>query len=142
MRTTDSDAKARFETRPFSLRIEKPWGYEILFTPPALDYAGKLLHINAGRRLSLQYHDQKSETITLLRGRALLQADGATGDLKTIEMQLGEGYSIVPGQRHRLIAVGDCDLVEASTPERGTTYRIEDDAGRGDETEAVRNRPD
>lgn len=139
----NSDAAASFDrsafnNTPFLQRVEKPWGYELLFSPPDRPYAGKLLHLNAGRRISLQYHDTKHETIVLLHGRARLQADDAAGDLAMIEMEPNKGYSNIPGQRHRLIAVDDCDFVEASTPEQGTTYRLEDDSGRGHETEAAR----
>ena len=42
-------------------KIEKPWGYEIIFTPLGLPYVGKILHINTGKKLSLQYHDKKLE---------------------------------------------------------------------------------
>lgn len=127
-----------FSNEPFARRIEKPWGYELLFTPPDKGYAGKLLHVLAGHRLSLQVHDEKHETIMLLRGRAVLQADDQQGELVTIAMELDTGYSNVPGQRHRLLAIEDSDFVEASTPESGTTYRLEDDHGRSHETEEVR----
>lgn len=127
-----------YDNTPFIERIEKPWGYELLFTPTDRPYAGKLLHVKAGCRLSLQYHDEKAETIVLLRGRAQLQADNAAGVLETIEMEPGKGYSNVPRQRHRLIALEESEFIESSTPERGTTYRLEDDAGRGHETEAAR----
>jgi oxalate decarboxylase/phosphoglucose isomerase-like protein (cupin superfamily) len=130
-----------WSTHPFVERVEKPWGYELLFTPSGKPYAGKLLHVNAGRRLSLQYHDGKWETILLLSGRADLQVDAADGTLATIAMEPMKGYSVVPGQRHRLIAREDCVFVEASTPETGTTYRLEDDSGRGNETESVRGEP-
>jgi len=127
-----------FTNEPFITRVEKPWGYELIFTPPNKPYTGKLLHLDAGKRLSLQYHDQKEETIMLLRGRGILLADNQRGELEEIEMEPGKGYSNVPGQRHRLIAIDDCDFVEASLPETGNTYRIEDDSGRGTETEAMR----
>jgi quercetin dioxygenase-like cupin family protein len=130
---------ATFDTVPYAQRVEKPWGHELLFTPPGKSYAGKLLHVRAGHRLSLQYHDQKHETILLLHGHALLHADDATGEVHAVEMLPGLGYSIVPGQRHRLEAIEDSDFVEASTPELGITFRIQDDHGRGNETEAVRS---
>ena len=129
-----------FAAEPFVLRVEKPWGYELIFTPPERPYCGKLLHVNAGKRLSLQIHDEKLETIMLVRGRGILLCDDPCGTLVEIEMTPGAGYTIVPGQRHRLIAVEDCDFVEASTPEPGTTFRLEDDAGRSNETDAVRAR--
>ena len=43
-------------------KVEKPWGYEIVWAETQ-DYVGKLLHINAGHRLSLQYHNTKEETV-------------------------------------------------------------------------------
>ncbi len=130
----------RFTNEPFARRVEKPWGYELIFTPEDKPYTGKILHVRAGRRLSLQYHDQKLETIMLLHGRAILLCDNAEGELEEIVMEPGHGYSNIPGQRHRLIAIEDCDFVEASTPETGATYRLEDDSGRGTETEADRAR--
>jgi hypothetical protein len=136
---TDFDLSA-FTNEPFLVRAEKPWGYELIFTPPDKPYTGKILHIDAGKRISLQYHDQKAETIMLLRGRGVLLADNARGELEEIEMEPLKGYSNVPGQRHRLIAIEDCDFVEASLPETGTTYRLEDDTGRGAETDEMRAR--
>ena len=138
-RHTDFDPSC-FTNEPFLMRVEKPWGYELIFTPPEKPYTGKVLHINAGQRISLQFHDEKQETIMLLRGRGILLADNTAGELEEIEMIPGKGYSIAPGQRHRLIAVEDCDFVEASTAETGTTFRLEDDSGRADETETVRLR--
>jgi len=129
----------RFTNAPFQTRVEKPWGYELIFTPPEKGYTGKILHVDAGKRLSLQYHDQKQETIMLLRGRGLLLCDNERGELEELEMEPGRGYSNIPGQRHRLIAIEDCDFVEASTPETGTTFRLEDDTGRGEETEQARS---
>jgi mannose-6-phosphate isomerase len=122
---------------PYARRIDKPWGWETLWavTP---QYCGKILHIKAGRRLSLQYHDQKTETQCLIRGRALLIIEDADGALREIEMEPGKGYTILPFQRHRLVGIEDADVVEVSTPETGTTYRLEDDYARPHETETVR----
>jgi mannose-6-phosphate isomerase len=136
---TDFDPSA-FTNEPFLLRVEKPWGYELIFTPPDKPYTGKILHVAAGKRISLQYHDEKQETIMLLRGRGILLADNERGELEEIAMEPLKGYSNVPGQRHRLIALEDCDFVEASLPETGNTYRLDDDSGRGTEGEADRAR--
>ena len=136
-RHTDFD-RSRFTNEPFLTRVEKPWGYELIFTPPEKPYTGKVLHLNAGQRISLQFHDEKQETIMLLRGEGILLCDNAAGELEEIEMEPGKGYSNVPGQRHRLIALEDCDFIEASTPEVGNTFRLEDDTGRADETAEMR----
>lgn len=120
-------------------RVAKPWGYELHWTPEDRPYVGKVLHIEAGKRLSLQVHDAKLESWLLLNGRAKVIWDDARGELVETELQRGLGYSCSVGQRHRLIGITDCDVLEVSTPEIGTTHRLEDDYGRPDETEALRH---
>jgi mannose-6-phosphate isomerase-like protein (cupin superfamily) len=134
-----------FDARGFSLtpvgrRIEKPWGFEVLLSPEDAPYAAKLIHVRAGKRLSLQLHDTKVETQTLVEGRGLLVLEGADGELHEIDMQPGVGYHVAVGQRHRLCAFADADatVFEASTPELGITLRLEDDYARPDETEELR----
>lgn len=61
--------KKTFTTDAFVKKVNKPWGYEIIFTPEDLLYTGKIIHINAGKRLSLQAHDKKQESWYLLQGR-------------------------------------------------------------------------
>ncbi len=126
--------KSSFSTEPFSRKIDKPWGYEIHWTPNTLPYMGKILHINKGARLSLQVHDTKQESWFLLNGQAKVLWDNDEGDLVETILKPGVGYTCSIGQRHRLIGVTDCDIVEVSTPEVGTTYRLEDDYNRPDET--------
>lgn len=121
--------------------IEKPWGREIILSPPNLPYAAKILEIKAGKRLSLQYHDQKLETLCLFSGQANIIWGKDQISLLTEKMVENEGYTITPNTVHRFEAITDCKIFEASTPETGTTYRLEDDSKRGDETEAVRNLP-
>jgi mannose-6-phosphate isomerase len=129
-----------FSLDPRGRRVDKPWGYELLLSPEDAPYTAKLIHVRAGRRLSLQLHDAKVETQTLVAGRATLVLEGPDGRLHEVAMELGVGYHIAVGQRHRLCAALDEDAVvcEASTPERGTTYRLADDYSRPDETEALR----
>lgn len=120
-------------TAPCARRVDKPWGEENVFTEASLPYTGKLLHVLGGRRLSLQRHDVKTETILLLHGRARLTLATPDGGLEDFEMVAGVGYTIRAGQVHRLSAITDALLVEASTPERGMTERLEDDFGRAHE---------
>jgi mannose-6-phosphate isomerase-like protein (cupin superfamily) len=123
---------------PFQQRVTKPWGWEVITTPPRLGYAGKILFVTAGKRLSLQYHDVKEETICLLEGEAVIWLDDADGKLRKIPMERHKGYTVRVLQRHRIEAVTDALLVEASDPEKGSTFRIEDDYARGVETEQDR----
>ncbi len=123
---------------PYLRRIEKPWGYELHWTPADKPYMGKMLHINAGKRLSLQAHDQKQESWIIINGQAKVIWENSAGELSETELEPGKGYSCALGQRHRLAGVTDCDVIEVSTPEVGTTWRLEDDFARPDETEQQR----
>ncbi len=127
-----------FSNSPHVKRVEKPWGYEIHWVPEDKPYMGKILHINAGKRLSLQIHDKKQETWYIINGKAKVVWDNNTGNLIETELEHGKGYSCCIGQRHRLVGITDCDVVEVSTPEIGTTYRLEDDFKRPNETEERR----
>ncbi len=133
--------KSKFSTQPYVKRVEKPWGYEIHWVPEGLSYMGKILHIDAGRRLSMQVHDQKQETYWLLNGECNLILENEKGELETVKLEKGQGYTTQVGQRHRHQAVTDCDIVEASTAELGTTWRLEDDYSRPNETEELRKDP-
>lgn len=148
MKETDGSAmidlskfdRSRFTNAPHDQRVKKPWGYEVILTPPNLPYTSKIIHIDAGHRLSLQVHDEKTETVTLISGEAFLLIDGQDGKIKKIQMEARKGYTVQVGQRHRLAAVTEAEIFEASTQETGTTYRLEDDYSRGDETEKVRRK--
>lgn len=122
----------------FSRRVPKPWGHEVILTPSALPYTGKLLNVLGGRRLSLQVHDLKTETLTLLSGVARLTLEDEHGDLAFFEMQPAIGYTVLAGRKHRIAAITDSVILEASTPQMGTTLRLEDDYDRPDESEADR----
>lgn len=123
-----------FTNKPYVKRVEKPWGYELHWVPEGMPYMGKILHVNAGHRLSLQAHDIKQESYWLLNGECNLILENSKGELETIRLEKGKGYTTVVGQKHRHQAITDCDIVEASTPEMGTTWRLEDDYKRPDET--------
>lgn len=131
-----------FSTSGIASRVEKPWGYEILWTPAEHPYAGKVLHVDAGKRMSLQNHDAKTESWFLMNGRAKVVWDDGSGELVETELEHGLGYSCEIGQRHRLVGITDCDILEVSTPEIGTTHRLEDDYARPDETDAIRASPE
>jgi mannose-6-phosphate isomerase len=134
--------KSGFSTQSVERRVTKPWGYEIILTAGDAPYTAKIIHINEGARLSLQAHDKKSETWTVLSGRPAVMLEDEHGQLQQIELLPGVGYTSAIGQRHRLMGLTDCDVFEASTPEIGVTLRLEDDYARPDETEAMRAEPD
>lgn len=127
-----------FSTTPFQKRVEKPWGYEIIYTPDDAPATGKILHVNAGKRLSLQYHDVKRETLCLINGKGIITLSNEKDETIELPMELFEGYHVVPGQIHRVTAITDMDFIEASTPELGNTFRLQDDSNRPTETEDLR----
>lgn len=131
---------AKFTNDPYVKRVEKPWGYELHWVREDAPYMGKILHINAGCRLSLQLHDEKQESWFLMSGQANVLWDNNLGIIIETVLQPGLGYSTAVGQRHRLVGITDCDVVEVSTPERGTTWRLEDDYSRPNETPEERKK--
>ncbi len=127
-----------FRTSPFVRRVDKPWGWELLWTPPDQPYVGKVLHVFEGHRMSLQMHQDKRESWLLINGRAKVTWENDRGELEECELEPGQGYSCASGQKHRLAGITDCDIVEVSTPELGMTWRLEDDYGRSHETQDER----
>lgn len=121
--------------------VDKPWGKEIILTTSDLPYTSKILKINAGQRLSLQYHEQKLETLCLISGEANLIWGKDVNSLTTEKLFPETGYTITPGTIHRFEAITDCQLFESSTGEIGITHRLQDDANRPDETDEIRNSP-
>ncbi len=109
-------------------RVEKPWGYELIWAE-AKGYVGKILHIDAGQRLSRQYHNRKEETFLVQAGEMDLEI-GAAPDIKTLRMRAMDSYHCVPKTVHRMIAVTDVDVVEVSTPDLDDVVRLEDAYGR------------
>lgn len=130
--------KKTFSTEAYVRKVEKPWGYELHFVPDSLPYMGKIIHIDAGKRLSLQVHDKKQESWMIMNGEGKVVWEDKNGEMIEAILQPGKGYTCALGQKHRLVGITDCDIIEVSTPEIGTTYRLEDDYKRPDETEEVR----
>jgi len=110
-------------------RVEKPWGYELIWARTDR-YVGKILHIEAGHALSLQYHQRKDETLCVLSGTLALDVGDDEQALRTITLQPGESIHMWPGRRHRLTARTACDVLEVSTPELDDVVRLSDRYGR------------
>lgn len=115
--------------------IEKPWGYEVIWASTDR-YVGKIIHVKAGEALSLQYHRQKDETLYLLTGSLRFWAGPSVGHLEELVLEEGDSIRIRPGTVHRMEALTDVDVLEASTPELDDVVRLEDRYGRVDEPES------
>jgi len=110
-------------------RVEKPWGHELIWAETDR-YAGKILVIETGRRLSLQYHVRKQESIFVISGRLRLHLEGDDGEIRTQELGPGETRLVPVGRIHRFEAIERVELVEVSSPELDDVVRVEDDFGR------------
>ena len=104
--------------------VDKPWGREIWYAHTG-QYAGKVLEVKAGQRLSLQKHQTKEETLYLLSGKVLL-----TYGERTYNWEAGTSVHIPPNTVHRFEAIEDCVLLEVSTPQLDDVIRLEDDYHR------------
>jgi mannose-6-phosphate isomerase len=109
-------------------RVEKPWGYEIHWAHTDR-YVGKILHIKAGHALSLQYHNLKDETVYVHSGKLLYEIE-INGQLTAREMLPGDSIHVTPKTVHRMTAIEDTDVLEASTPELDDVVRLQDRYGR------------
>jgi len=107
-------------------RVDKPWGHELIFALVDGRYCGKQLHIDAGQALSLQYHEVKDETVFVQTGRLLFQVGKAVDELDEFELLPGEAIRLEPGTIHRMTAVEDTVVLEASTTELADVVRLED----------------
>jgi len=109
-------------------RVDKPWGHELIWARTGR-YVGKILHINKGEALSLQYHRIKDESIQLLSGSMELEVEQA-GRRERLRLKPGDCFHIAPGMKHRMTALEECDVLEVSTPELDDVVRLEDRYGR------------
>lgn len=108
-------------------RVEKPWGYEIIWAETE-HYVGKILHINAGCKLSRQFHQQKEETFLVKDGEMTLEIGFPVE--QSLHMHAGETFHCQPMTVHRMIAITDIDVIEVSTSQLDDVVRLEDDYGR------------
>jgi mannose-6-phosphate isomerase len=110
-------------------RVDKPWGHELRWAVTDR-YLGKLIHVDKGHQLSLQYHVQKDESIFIASGLLDLVLEDDAGEVHVHRMSPGMSARVRPGRRHRFVAVEDTDLFEVSSPEIDDVVRLEDSYGR------------
>lgn len=132
-------------------RVNKPWGYELwLQCSENIPYSMKILHVNAGSRLSLQAHAIKSETMVVLSGTGMLHCSdqllniekwescaysteevaSLLSSIKEVPISEGTLLTITPGNLHRIVAVTDIRILESSTNNLTDVIRISDDHNR------------
>jgi mannose-6-phosphate isomerase len=110
--------------------VDKPWGHEEIFALVVGKFCGKVLHVNAGEALSLQYHERKEEVIAVQSGHCRMHAGEHESAMTVHEMVPGDSIHLPPGARHRVEALTDVVLLEVSTTELDDVVRLEDRYGR------------
>ena len=120
-------------------KTDKPWGYEILWAHTDR-YVGKILHIEKGQVLSLQYHEQKHESIYVLSGKMIFRHEaggsaagrkvGTLPELVERVMGPGEAQQVPTGRIHQFEAIETTDVLEASTNHLDDVIRLQDRYGR------------
>lgn len=109
--------------------IAKPWGYEIWYAWTD-EYVGKIIHVNAGHKLSLQFHHFKDETSYLLKGKMHLVKGPTVDSLTTTVIEPGYTWRNLPLEIHTIEALEDSDVLEVSTPHLEDVVRLVDNYGR------------
>ncbi len=114
-------------------KIDKPWGYELIWAKTDR-YVGKILVIHKGHRLSFQYHQKKEETIRLAKGLVEIEVEDSKTKVRTkIKLNPNDSFHIPPCLKHRIMALEESEVIEVSTPELNDVVRLEDDYKRIDE---------
>jgi mannose-6-phosphate isomerase len=113
--------------------IPKPWGSELWFAHTDR-YAGKILRVRAGCRLSIQFHQAKDETSYVLSGRVIVSQGDSAERMVTRELGPGESWGNPPLLVHTLEAVEDSEIIEVSTPQVDDVVRLDDRYGRMPDT--------
>jgi mannose-6-phosphate isomerase-like protein (cupin superfamily) len=110
--------------------VDKPWGHELIWSETPF-YTGKKIHVDAGKRLSLQYHETKRESVFVVSGTLLLHL-GQGDDARILTLNEGESADIPALEVHRFEAPADSDvdIIEVATPEVDDVIRLEDDYDR------------
>ena len=120
----------KFEKKRNMLEIgERPWGkYYVLEDEE--NYKLKRIEVNAGHRLSYQYHHHRQEFWTVVQGEAVVVLDGVEHVVK-----YGESIFIPLGAKHR-IENRSAELLVFIEVQTGTYFgeddiiRLEDDYAR------------
>lgn len=115
-------------------KVTKPWGFE-LWISDATDtpYALKIIYIKKGTKTSLQLHNEKSEHNCVLAGTVSLHYQNPkTQNIDRVTLGPGHVIKILPQTVHRVEALTDVVLVEASSNQLDDVVRLEDDYRRPD----------
>ncbi|WP_240533546.1 MULTISPECIES: cupin domain-containing protein [Sinorhizobium] len=130
---SDNSSDLRIGHVTTAKKVTKGWGEERWLVAEGAPFGFKIIHIQAGQKTSLQYHERKEEANLVLSGSGVFfYANKQPNEsLQKIDIDAGDIVHILPGMIHRIQATDDITLVEVSTPELDDVIRLEDDWHRG-----------
>jgi len=105
-------------------RVDQPWGHEEVFAVFEGRYVGKVLHVDAGKTLSLESHPSKDGTIAVLSGRVTVKVGADPARLRTLTLDAGDRLVIRANVVHRLAALTDAHVLEASAVRSGLMHNV------------------
>ena len=120
-------------------KVNKPWGYELWINGDKSKYVLKEIVIKKSFQTSLQYHRQKTETNMIFDGSAKLVfrkkrsktlENTTIRDLSSIKLKNVSLVDVKPYNLHRIKALTNIKLYEASTNHLDDVVRIMDDSNR------------
>jgi mannose-6-phosphate isomerase-like protein (cupin superfamily) len=112
--------------------VRKFWGWERWLHEEDAPFGFKVILVKAGHRTSLQYHEHKQETYFILMGEGRLHfRQSVDAEDEVVDFSSGALGHVDPGTVHRVEAITDIILIEATTPDDGSdNVRLHDDQGR------------
>jgi mannose-6-phosphate isomerase len=117
----------KYNNESHSRKIDKAWGYEMLYAPEDFPVVAKVLHGRGGNKISFQYHAHKDEVLCLVSGEAKLWLENDDGFLEPHILEPDKGFKVVAGRKHRIELVKDSILLEVSEHELDDTIRLSEE---------------
>ena len=108
----------------------RPWGFYEVLSDDRKDHKVKRITVRPGKRLSLQYHQRRSEHWVVVSGCGLVSVDG-----RQVKLAANDSIDIPLRAQHRIENIGDTPLVFIEVQQgeyfgEDDIVRLEDDFGR------------
>lgn len=123
LQTADNAGEFQID-RPFDYR-DKYWGSIQSVVNEA--YTGKRIYLKAGAQNSLEFHCHKIETYFVHSGKMKAGLRLGRGENKSVIMESGDAFEIVPGLMHMRIGLEDSVIMEISTHDEDSDSHIVED---------------
>ena len=128
--------KSAWVSRGKSGIVEKPWGFEKIWTG-FNGIHGKILFVEKGKKTSLKYHKIKAEVLYLTKGSIEVVfgnesslTDPIVNPLETEILFPGDTLLVQSSCPYRIIALEDSEIIEIGNHSSDKPIRVLDEYGR------------